>query len=1098
MRLIQSTLLLIFSVLISQVAFSQGKALSLSPQKKLTQFILNKWTTDEGLHANTLLDVIQTKDGYIWISGYNGMSRFDGISFSVFNKANVDVFYTNTTTALYEDAEGVLWIGTEGGGLLSYANTSFKVYGKEDNFTHRTEFLFEDRDKTIWIGTRGAGVCKFNRKNITVFEEIPELKGSIVLSIAQDASGAMWFATPNKGLFKYANGSYEQFTTAQGLPSDNIRALLLDSRGNLWVGTNNGVIRIINNKILPIEALSKQYVNCFYEDALQNIWIGTNNEGLIRHFPQSGTFEVFSEEQGLPHKIIKDITSDLEGNLWTTTYRGGLVLIKDGKFTNYSQLDGLSGKVVNFIYQENKDKFLIGTDAGKVNIIEKGNLREFTFKNLLDRVMSITKDAKGNYWFTSEVGLLKVSPDGKETMYNKSNGLKDNSLRYCMTDKEGNVWFGSRAGGLAKITPDEKIHYFNKANGFPSDFIMSIDQYKDKMIIGTNDEGLYIMQDTVIVKRISVKEGLITNLIFNVYVDNDLFWIVGNGGLTLYRDGKCINYTTKEGLFNDSPFDVLEDKQGNFWLTSAKGIFTIAKKELLDFADGKISKITCKSYGKYDGMKQEDCTGATPSLKALDGKLWFPTLGGVSILDPENIPLNLQKPPVEVNQFIVDQFLVDNTSINLGEKVVLEAGKKRFVFNYTALSHTAPQKVNFKFKLEGFDEDWIDAGSQRSVTYTSLAYGDYTFRVIAANNDGIWNNEGASVKFYLEPFFWETPVFYGLCFFVLMLLVLLIYRWRVSVLNRRNEELENTVKARTAEIQQQKEEIETQRDNIEHQRKEMENAYVLIKEKNEFITDSIRYAKTIQQALLPIEDKMKQVLRDYFIIYRPKDIVSGDFYWFSHFSQELLDEIHLKDKTPKSFIAAVDCTGHGVPGAFMSMISLVLLNEIIKQKLNFDLPTALEKLDEGIRMALRQDEKANNDGMDICICKIEPHGSQQSKVSFTGAKRPLFYIEKGSSEVITIMGDKRSIGGLNAKQRQFTAKEVILPNNSMIYLTTDGFADQNNEQRHKLTTIKMLENFARYKEDEASFQKETLETLLNEHQKDCPQRDDITVIGVRL
>jgi ligand-binding sensor domain-containing protein/serine phosphatase RsbU (regulator of sigma subunit) len=1098
MKLIQPIFLSFFLLFYSHLAFSQDKALGLSSQKKLTQFILNKWTTDEGLHSNTLLDVVQTKDGYIWISGYNGISRFDGINFTIFNKTNVDVFYTNTTTALYEDSEGVLWIGTEGGGLLSYKNTEFKVYGKEENFTHRIEYLFEDKDKTIWIGTRGAGVSKFNRKNITIFEEIPELKGTIVLSIAQDASGAMWFATPNKGLFRYSNGQYTQYTTAQGLPSDNIRALFLDSRNNLWVGTNTGVVSINNNTITRIENLNKQYVNCFYEDALRNIWIGTNNEGLIRYFPQYGTFEIFSEEQGLPHKIVKDITSDKEGNLWATTYRGGLVLMKDGKFTNYSQLDGLSGNVVNFIYQENKDKFLIGTDAGKVNIIEKGKVSEFIFKNRLDRVMSITKDVKGNYWFTSEIGLLKISPDGNEKIFNKSNGLKDNSLRFCTTDNEGNVWFGSRAGGLAKITSDEKIRYFNKSNGFPSDFIMSIDQYKDKMVIGTNDEGLYIMQDTLIIKNITVKDGLITNLVFNVHIENDLFWIVGNGGLTLYRNGKCINYTIKEGLYNDSPFDILEDKQGNFWFTTAKGVFTVSKKELIDFADGKITKISCKSYGKYDGMKQEDCTGATPSLKSQDGKLWFPTLGGVSILDPENIPLNLQKPYVDVNQFIVDQFLVDNNSLKLGKKIVLEAGKKRFVFNYTALSHTAPQKVNFKFKLEGFDEDWIEAGSQRSVTYTSLAYGKYTFRVIAANNDGIWNNEGASVIFYLEPFFWETPVFYGLCFFVLLFSVLLIYRWRVSILNRRNEELEKTVKVRTAEIQQQKEEIESQRDNIEHQRKEMENAYVLIKEKNEFITDSIRYAKTIQQALLPIEAKMQQVLREYFITYKPKDIVSGDFYWFSHFSQELLEELHLKDKTPKSFIAAVDCTGHGVPGAFMSMISLVLLNEIIKQKLNFDLPTALEKLDEGIRLALRQEENANNDGMDICICKIEPIGSEQTKVSFTGAKRPLYYIENGSNEVITIMGDKRSIGGVNAKQRQFTSKEIMLPHKSMIFLTTDGFADQSNEQRQKLTTIKMLENFISYKDENVTQQKEALENLLNQHQNGSPQRDDITVIGVRL
>ncbi|MCS6834023.1 MAG: hypothetical protein NZ521_10650, partial [Flammeovirgaceae bacterium] len=449
---------------------------------------------------------------------------------------------------------------------------------------------------------------------------------------------------------------------------------------------------------------------------------------------------------------------------------------------------------------------------------------------------------------------------------------------YC--DNQGNIWVGSRAGGLLKITPNEKLTHFNRSNGFPSDFIMSIRQHNDLMIIGTNDEGVVFMKDEQVIEVINTKKGLPTNLVFNVYPDGERYWIVGNGGLSLYKNGKCVNFTTKEGFFNDSPFDILEDKKGNFWFPCSKGVFTVPKKELLTFAEGDIKKITCKHYGKYDGMRQEDCTGAVPSLKDSEGRLWFPTLGGISVIDPENIPLNLEKPPVDISQFIVDQFIVDDRQLHLSEKIVLEPGKKRFVFHYTAISHSAPQRINFKFKLEGFDEDWIEAGNQRSVTYTSLPYGDYTFRVIAANNDGIWNNEGATVKFYLKPFFWETPAFYALCIFATAILIVGVYRWRVNMLKKRNEELEHIVRQRTAEIQQQKEEIETQRDNIEQQKREIEETYQIIKQKNDLITDSIRYAKTIQQALLPIESKMKQVLKDFFIIYRPKDIVSGDFFWF--------------------------------------------------------------------------------------------------------------------------------------------------------------------------------------------------------------------------
>ncbi|MDW8288973.1 MAG: two-component regulator propeller domain-containing protein, partial [Flammeovirgaceae bacterium] len=344
------------------------KKTGLSPYKKLTQFILEKWTTDNGLHSNTLLDVYQTKDGYIWISGYNGLSRFDGIQFTVFNKTNVEAFYTNTTTALYQDRNGILWIGTEGGGLISYQNSVFTAYGREENFTYRIECLFEDRERNLWLGTRGAGVCRLVHKKIRPFEEIPEMKGTIVIAIAQDATGTLWFATHNKGLFSYQNGEHKQYTSQNGLPTDNTRALLLDSRGTLWVGTSNGILIKKTTGFEFIKGLENVYTNVLYEDALQNIWIGTNNNGIIRYNTQNGFIDYLPENKGIPHKVIKDITSDNEGNIWITTYRGGLVLLKDGKFTNYSELDGLSGKIVNLIYQESRERYLVCTDAGKVDV----------------------------------------------------------------------------------------------------------------------------------------------------------------------------------------------------------------------------------------------------------------------------------------------------------------------------------------------------------------------------------------------------------------------------------------------------------------------------------------------------------------------------------------------------------------------------------------------------------------------------------------------------------------------------------------------------------------------------------------------------------
>ena len=1233
--------LCLFALWIPLSGEAQNADADISVEKPLMHLVVDTWNADDGLPTSNINQLHVDQTGFLWLASYDGLIRFDGAQFTQYSTKTNPKFETNSFTEIHEDTlSGTLWFGTEGSGLIGYKDGLFIPFGlDEEDFRYRVQSIAPRPDGKLWIGTRGHGLYVFDSTSKPHFTHVPGLEKMTVSAIKRDIDGTFWFGT-TKGLFRRVENEFVQRDIQYGLPSYRIGDIFLDSEGELWVGTQSGVAvwHREENRFEVMESLRGEGVNRIFEDRAGSLWFGTGSF-LARRKAASQKLEYFRTEDGLPHRIVKDIDLDREGSLWIGTYRGGLCRLKAGKFTNYTTKTGLGGTAVDCITRYDEDSYLVGTDDGLISFIQNDTIAPSPLHDVQlsqVRIKSLLRDFNGDIWIGTSLGIIKVGlPDHETQFFNESDRLSDNAVRQIIQTKDSMIWIGTRNGGITRMGADsESLFYFNKSTGFPSNFIMGMDEQPDgSILVATNDIGLVHVKGEEVIAHYTTKDGLPSNLIFNTYTDaNGTVWIATNAGLSRFQDGTFYNYTTKDGLVEDALFDILEDNLGKLWFPTSRGVFFVKKQDFYDRSSGKIDKVSATMYDENDGMAEEQCTGATQSLKSRDGKLWFPTLNGITMIDPADIRTNELPPPVRITELTVDKkrFVPQSAS-----DLSFPSDSRRFILKYTALSLLAPEKVTFQYKLEGLDDDWVDAGTKRQTTYTSLPYGKYTFRVKARNNDGVWNEAGAAVSFEVKPYLYQRPGFYALLVLVAILLVILFFRWRTQLIKRRAERLEELVQERTTELSQQTDRLARSYDRMrivsevgqeivgagldierilqgvresisgimdtsvlaiglhrendrqlqfislekdgeslqkghddlsnerlvsvrcfkakssvliedypryieendlisyrdkalptvysalytplrlqdkvigvitvqsfereaysERQLRTLEalgtyvsvaldnsKVYEIIKNTNTRLTDSLRYALTIQQAILPAEERLSEAFAEHFVIFRPKDIVSGDFYWFDRVEN-------------KTFIAVVDCTGHGVPGAFMSMIGYTLLNEIVRVQGILEPDRILERMDEEIRVALRQEEGKNVDGMELGLCVLTKNG-EETLLEFAGAKSPMYLVQDG--KLTKVRGTRRAIGGgKRQSSRAFVCESFKLGSGDVFYLSSDGYPDQSSPQRQKLGSLRFIELLETHHDEMMAKQRIILEGALDEHQEDEAQRDDITVAGVRI
>lgn len=836
----------------------------LDPELRITQYVHDVWGFEDGLPQNSVYTISQTRDGYVWVGTQEGLARFDGIRFTIFEKANAPWLKSNEIWALLPGTNGSLWIGTSGGGIAVIHEGKSTTYSTEDGLPHDfVKALYESDDGNVWIGTFGGGISRFDGQSFKNYTAADGLADDYILSIGQTPDQALWFGTTS-GLSRLQDGHFHTFTKNDGLPGEFIRAVYPGKDG-LWIGTDSGIARIRNGSITSFPesvAACGATVSALYEDSMGALWIGSMEHGVCRLY--EGSFQSFSTKDGLTHNLIRAFFEDSEGNLWIGTDGGGLNRLSSTRFVPLTTSEGLSGEIAVSVIEDSKGILWIGTEGDGLNRIENGKITHINHNDGLpsDYVFALHEDRSGKLWIGMYGGGICSLDSGRLTCYGARNGLPSENIWSIFEDSSGRLWVGTDAGLLQLEQGTFKT--LTTHDGLSSNLITALlEDRKGNLWIGTPESGLNRMSPDGNITVFTTETGLSSNSILSLYEDKSgNLWIGTKEGGLCRRQSSVFNcYTVRDGLYNDNVLQILEDEQGSLWLGSQKGISRVSLNELEAFAKGEISRLNTTVFGRTEGLKSIEAVGGSQpnAWKSRDGRLWFATIKGVASIQPASITTITTPPPVQIESIRANGQEVDHYG-----PITLEAGVKNLEFDYTANTFYASSKTIFKYRLEGYDDDWIEAGTRRSAYYTHLPPGNYTFHVIARNADGVWNEQGASLTFQISPFFYETTLFRVFSVLVLVLLGFAFYSARIKLLRKRAHDLQKRVDFQTDELRKKQRELERQ---YEHQLqltekvRSLASALTLAEQKERRRISQILH-DDLQQVLYGIQMKFRLLLMD--------------------------------------------------------------------------------------------------------------------------------------------------------------------------------------------------------------------------------------------
>ncbi|MCW3103817.1 MAG: hypothetical protein JWO09_2257 [Bacteroidetes bacterium] len=1032
---------------------------------------------DEGLPQSYVYSISQTKTGFLNVSTGEGFCSFEGSRFKVFTMP--DGLQENFVTTHYTDSRNITWLGHYQKGISYQKDSKFHRIWQSNELASKVTGITEDARKNIWFSTQSKGIYRIDTAFRLDAIDSKNEEGANALCFDRDN---MLFEGSNNGLFIYKVGRTGRvLTLMQEIPELSgkpVKAIVpVDAQKNaFWVAVDDdGVygIRRSGDKYTVFMKIStelglKDYnFTALYVDQKENLWIGDFGEGVCKVSFYDGqdkrSFAVnrIDDRNGLPNGYIQSVFQDYEGNMWFGSFGSGLIELPLEKFSFFEMKNGLIYKNATSVFIDKEGSFWVGNDKGLFlyNIRTAEMSRQFDASSgfVTGEVSTIAQDHSGILWIgTREKGVYTYDKNRNAfSNFSKKNNLiagninsiivtADNTVVIATT--EGVYFYDQAKGSIRQLTTLDGLLHNNVTKVFEDD--------KKRLWFCSSGAGPYFLKDNEFNVFNNIPELKSFSITAITQGKDGTVWLgtEGDGVFSYNERGGFVNYKVSDGLFSNYCYFIISDKHGNVWCGHKNGL-SYKPATLRSF----------RTYGKTDGLLFTDFN-KNSCFRDVSGNLWFGTSNGLIKYNADGDTREKSEPKTNISGLVLN-----NALYRPDQKIEVPYDDYSVKVDYIAISFTDPSKINFKYRLLGQDTIWRYTNT-KFIEFPKLNDGEYTFQLLAANSDNVWNTVPAQLSFVVKPPYWKRVWFYAMLLLFTISLSYSVTRYRTKSLVEAKVLLEQKVNEKTALLQEEKATVEKIKGQLE------------VKNKN--VTDSINYAQRIQASILPSKASIAEVFEQSFIYYKPRDIVSGDFYWFAETDDNYL-------------IAAVDCTGHGVPGAFMSLVGSTLLNELVSNKKITQPSSLLAKLNSSIIRVLRQkaDYNSSHDGMDMAICAIS---KKKDKLQFGGALRPLFHVRNNT--LTELKGNPYFIGGYYENMNKvFTDEEIeILPGDT-IYIFSDGIVDQfggDNKKKFSTRRFKTLLTEIAGKSIEEQY------VLLDESFKAWKgsedQVDDVLVIGIKF
>jgi ligand-binding sensor domain-containing protein/serine phosphatase RsbU (regulator of sigma subunit) len=1052
------------------ILFAAGCLVFLSVHSQ--QYNFHVYGTRDGLVNSIVKTIFLDSRGYIWFGTQGGVSRFDGKTFRNFTEK--DGLPGNDITTINEDQQGNIWIGTYGFGVAVYNGSSFTQYSDSTGLPNNIIYsIFPGDSNYVWITTFGGGIARYNSKTkkFDVFNTSTGLQTDKFLKGERGASGDIWFGTRGKGVYRYDGRNFTNYNSSDGLTATSYYSVYNDRKGRTWLGSTSKGIDIVERDYsihhLSIPEIDGDLISGIIEDRHGNYWIA-GKQGLYKYNEQHPM--LFTDKQGLPSNSILSLAEDRDGNIWVGT-TAGVCLFRNEAVVSYTDKEGLSRKNVTSFFTDSHGNRFTGMAGGGVGLVLDNAVQPLDIPELNGQtVIAFCEDADGRIWIgcdNNDNGVVVIEKSGgnwrKYKTYVMLAGATVKTVTRIIRDHNDNIWLACYGAGVIRIGSDNSAVSYDDSTGLPTNNVLTVFEDMYGMIwVGTLHGGVVKIDPSGKMTTLTEKDGLADNSVWAITGDQsgNIFFGTNDNGVSCYDGKKFVTISAKQGLCSDLVYALICDDKNRLWVGTDKGVNRISFGK-------NFAVVTMKYFGENDGLRGTEI-GQNALYLDKSGNIWIGTNEGLIRYQSQYDYINDNPPRLELTGLRLYYQAADWSKMaftvdpRTGLPVNPEFSYKdnHLTFDYQALT---TDNVRYQFMLEGVDADWSPLTTNTSAVYTNIPPGDhYVFRVKAVNRDGFWSKEVLTYSFSVSPPFWKTWWFYSLIAVLAAASIFGFIRWRTQRLEVEKKVLEARVQERTQELQVANDHLSV--------------AYTDIK-------DSINYAKRIQSAILPLEQEIRKSLPDHFIFFRPRDVVSGDFYWYY-------------SKGDLVYFAAIDCTGHGVPGAFMSIIGNSLLHEIMNE---IDSPSPgaiLNTLRDKLMMALRQTgaEAESKDGMDMMLCCYD---RKNSKLTFSGANNPLYLVSDG---VLTeFKSDKQPIGVYGDVMKPFTEKEITIRPDDRIYIFSDGYPDQFGGVKGKkfmYTRFKQLLTDIHHLDMPDQLQK--LEHEFYAWKGENEQVDDVLVMGFRF